>query len=182
MASSSPAWAVELATRPSRFHQGLILVLHALALLALLQAGGLPAWLRLAVATAVLASAWLAWRGERGRGDILREVGEQWWLEGGDHRGMATLVRARAWRYLVVMDFAGEWQGRRWRRQLVIWPDAVAPDDFRRLRVRLRCGAVPGRPAIGPSRTAARQRKARAGAAVAGERGAASRSRPATPS
>ena len=149
---SSPAWVVELATRPSRFQQGLTLLLHALALLALQQAGGLPWPLRLALAGGVLLSAVLAWRGERRRGEFLREAGEEWWLECRGRRGMVRLTRARTWRYLVVVDFAGEWQGRRWREQLVLWPDAVAPDDFRRLRVRLRCGPVPGRPEEAPGK------------------------------
>lgn len=146
MTLSSTAWVVELATRPSRFHQGLTLALHALALLALQRAGGLPWALRLALAGGVLLSAWLALRAERRRGEFLREAGEEWWLERGGRAGMVRLTRARTWRYLLVVEFAGEWQGRRWREHLVIWPDAVAPDDFRRLRVRLRCGPLPGRP------------------------------------
>lgn len=161
MGSFSPAWAVELSTRPSRFHLGLILVLHTLALLALQQAGGLPWPLRLALAGVVLLSAALAWRRERRRGESLREAGEEWWLESRGRRGMVRLVRARTWRYLVVADFEGEWQSRRWREHLVVWPDAVSPDDFRRLRVRLRCGPVPGRPVAGPGKPAPEGKGAR---------------------
>lgn len=146
MTLSSTAWVVELATRPSRFQQGLTLLLHSLALLALLRAGGLPWPPRLALALLVALAAVLAVRAERRRREYLREAGEEWWLESRGRSGMVRLVRARTWRYLVVVDFAGEGQGRRRRERLVIWPDAVAPDDFRRLRVRLRCGPLPGRP------------------------------------
>lgn len=146
MTLSSTAWAVELATRPSRFQQGLTLLLHSLALLALLQSGGVPWPLRLVVGALVVLAAVLSLRAERRRREYLREAGEEWWLECNGRSGMMRLVRARTWRYLVVAEFAGEWQGRRRREHLVIWPDAVAPDDFRRLRVRLRCGPLPGRP------------------------------------
>lgn len=145
MTSFSPAWVVELATRPSRFQQCLTLALHALALLALQQAEGLPWPLRLVLAGGVVLSAALGVRSERRRGEFLREAGDEWWLECRGRSGMVKLSRARTWRYLVVAEFEGEWQGRRRREHLVLWPDAVAPDDFRRLRVRLRCGPVPGR-------------------------------------
>lgn len=147
MASSSPAWVVDLATRPSRFFQSLVLLLHGLALLALLQAAGLPAPVRLLLAAVVAGMAAAQLRHERRQALRLREAGEEWWLERPGRRGMARLVRARTWRWLVVMELAGEWQGRRWREPIVVWADAVAPDDFRRLRVRLRCGAKPGAPA-----------------------------------
>lgn len=156
MTSFSPVWAADLHLQPSRLRRGLGLGLHGLALLALLQAGGLPWLLRLALTLAVLAAAALDWLGEGGRlpGNSrlhrytlwakpslrLREVGEEWWLDTGVRRGMVTLRNGRAWRWLVVMEFAGEWQGQRWRQRVVVWPDAVAADDFRRLRVRLRCG------------------------------------------
>lgn len=149
MRSSSPAWAVELTLAPSRLARGLSLFLHLLALVALGQAGALPAALRLALAVIVLVAAWRAWRAEAAGELRLREVGEEWWLERGPRRGVLRLRNAHAWRWLVVLDLAGEWQGRRWRERVVVWPDAVPPDAFRRLRVRLLCApraTAPARP------------------------------------
>lgn len=139
MSSFSPAWAVDLDTRPSRVHRRLILLLHLLAGLAVLQAGGLAWLLRGPLLLAIAAAGAIAWR-EAGTGELrLREAGEEWWLDTGARRGMVQLRRGRAWRWLVVMEFRGEWQGRPWREHVVVWPDAVPVDDFRRLRVRLRC-------------------------------------------
>lgn len=138
MSSSSPAWDVELLLGPSRFCLGLTAALHGAALLAL-ASSRLPAGLAPGLAVAVLVAAWLALRAELRRDARLRAVGEEWWLESGDRRGMVKLRRGRAWRWLVVMDLEGEWQGRRWRERIVAWPDAVSPDAFRRLRVLVRC-------------------------------------------
>lgn len=150
MNSSSPAWRVDLGTTPSRFFLRLSLALHGAALLALCQAdtGGV---LRLALGLGIVAAAVLAWRAERQRTVILREAGEEWWLDNGCRHGMVQLRRSSVWRYLVVMEFAGEPEGRRWRERVVVWPDSVAPDDFRRLRVRLRCGKRPRPTAAKPS-------------------------------
>ncbi len=150
MDSSSPAWRVDLGTLPSRFFIRLSLALHGAALLALGQAGT-GGVLRLALGLGIVAAAALAWRAERRRTVILREVGEEWWLDNGRRRGMVKLRKSSVWRYLVVMDFAGDPDGRRWRERVVVWPDAVAPDDFRRLRVRLRCGKRPHPTAAKPS-------------------------------
>lgn len=142
MDSFSPAWRVDLGTSPSRFFIRLSLVLHGAALLALGQTG-LDWSLRLALGLGIGVAATLAWRAERQRSVILREAGEEWWLDNGCRRGMVRLRRSSVWRYLVVMEFAGDPEGRRWRERVVVWPDSVAPDDFRRLRVRLRCGTRP---------------------------------------
>lgn len=138
MSSSSPIWDVELSLGPSRFCLGLIVTLHGAALLAL-ACSHLPPGLVPLLALAVVAAAWLAFRAERARDARLRAVGEEWWLETGGRHAMVRLRRGRAWRWLVVMDLEGEWMGRRWRERIVAWPDAVSPDAFRRLRVRVRC-------------------------------------------
>lgn len=154
MRSSSPAWAVDLAVVPSRLARGISLFLHLLALVAVTATGGLPLSLRLVVAAGVVLAAALAWRAEGARVLRLREVGEEWWLERGARRGMMRLRNAHAWRWLVVLELAGEWQGRRWRERVVVWPDAVPPDAFRRLRVRLLCGprrSLPPRPRRAPA-------------------------------
>ncbi|HEX4870106.1 MAG TPA: protein YgfX [Moraxellaceae bacterium] len=166
MSSFSTAWAVDLDTVPSRFHRHLILVAHLLAGLALLQAGGLAWPWRVLLALAVALVAVPGWRAAGRARWRLREVGEEWWLDSGARQGMVRLRRARVWRWLVVMEFRGEWQGRSWRERVVVWPDAVAPDDFRRLRVRLRCApqapregatrrraGAPAAPAAGPAGT-----------------------------
>jgi hypothetical protein len=80
----------------------------------------------------------LAWRAEGEANARLRLVGEEWWLETGGRRGMLRQRRARAWRWLVVLELEGQWQGRRWRQKVVVWPDSVSADAFRRLRVWLR--------------------------------------------
>lgn len=149
MNSSSPAWRVDLGTSPSRIFISLSLALHGAALLALGQSG-LDGSLRLALGLVIGVAAALAWRSERQRTVILREAGEEWWLDNGRRRGMVRLRHSSVWRYLVVMEFAGDPEDRRWRERVVVWPDSVAPDDFRRLRVRLRCGKRP-RPAATPS-------------------------------
>lgn len=138
MSSSSPTWDVDLVLGPSRFFLGLCAALHGAALLALAQSD-LPAGLAPGLAFLVLVAAALALRAELARAARLRAVGEEWWLESGGRRGMVRLRRGRAWRWLVVMDLEGEWQGRRWRERVVAWPDAVMPDAFRRLRVQVRC-------------------------------------------
>lgn len=138
MSSSSPIWDVELVLGPSRFCLGLSAALHGAALLAL-ACSHLSSGLAPLLALGVVAAAWLAFRAERARDLRLRAVGEEWWLETGGRRAMVKLRRGRAWRWLVVMDLEGEWRGRRWRERIVAWPDAVSPDAFRRLRVRVRC-------------------------------------------
>lgn len=69
-----------------------------------------------------------------------------WWLE--DAEGNAArgkLRRAMVWRYLVVMDFHILEGAAPRSRRVVLFPDSVAADDFRRLRVRLLQGPPPGK-------------------------------------
>jgi hypothetical protein len=137
LASSSPGWDVDLVVSPSRLHRCLTAALHGAALLALADSA-LPGWgLALAGGT-VAAAGVLAWRAEGRVAARLRLVGAEWWFEGGGRRGMLRQRRARAWRWLVVLDLEGKWQGRRWRQRVVVWPDSVSVDAFRRLRVWLR--------------------------------------------
>lgn len=76
-------------------------------------------------------------------GTRLTERGTDWWLETAGQCAGVELQQARSWRYLVVMDFRGSVQGPDgrqsvWRPRVVILPDAVTADEFRRLRVSLR--------------------------------------------
>lgn len=73
-------------------------------------------------------------------GIALREQASSWWLETPQWQASAALQQARVWRYLVVMDFLCRDDKRSWRQRVVIFPDSVSADSFRRLRVRLRYG------------------------------------------
>lgn len=137
MASFSPAWDVDLDVGPSRLCRLLTAALHGAALLAL-ATSGLPRWAMAVTAVAVLVAAALAWRAEDAVAYRLRLVGEEWWLETGGRRGMVRQRGGRVWRWLVVLELEGEWLGRRWREKVVVWPDSVNADAFRRLRVWLR--------------------------------------------
>lgn len=140
MSSSSPAWRVELRPRPSRFLLGVLAVLHGAAALAVLVADLLP-FLKAVLLIVVLVLLAGAWRRERAANTLwVAERDEDWWLRAGARRGRAQLVGRRVWRYLVVLDFRCEGGGRRWRQRVVVLPDAVPPDTFRRLRIRLRHG------------------------------------------
>jgi hypothetical protein len=102
----------------------------------------LPVWSKLLLCLLVLASAWLSWREEIARGGtILREQATDWLLETNTGAVRAVLAHQRIWRCLVVLDFRVVETGRRYR--LVIFPDSVSADIFRRLRVRLRHAALP---------------------------------------
>nr|AMK59335.1 hypothetical protein GP2143_08264 [uncultured bacterium UPO53] len=136
-------WRVDLRLRPSRFFLLFSALLHAAALVAVYQCGLSP-WLKSCLCFLVLVSAWLSWRQELARaGMALCEHGVDWHLENGIAPVRATLMRHRVWRYLVVLDFRVETAGRWRRHRLVIFPDSVPADVFRRLRVRLHHAALP---------------------------------------
>lgn len=141
MDSSSRAWRIDLRLSPSRFLLALTVLLHLAAAGALLSSG-LPYPLKGLLLLCLLVSGLLSCRDGR-RGAVLRERASDWWLETAERAGAVELVQARVWRYLVVMDFRGDAEGRAWRPRLVIFPDAVAADEFRRLRVSLRYRALP---------------------------------------
>lgn len=140
MISSSSAWRVDLRLKPSRLFFCLALLLHAAVLLAVLTTGlALP--LRLAIAAIVLLSLFFSWRQEKNNaGLMVREQETGFWLQAGKRQGLAELKRSQVWRYLVVMDFVCRSESGAWRRRVVVLPDAVDADTFRRLRVRLRHG------------------------------------------
>jgi predicted cobalt transporter CbtA len=136
--SSSRVWRIDLRLSPSRFLLILTVLLHMAAAAAVLSSG-LPYGLKGFLLSVLLLSGGLSCRDGRRRGRaLLRERGTDWWLETAGHAGAVELVQARIWRYLVVMDFRGDLDGRVWRQRLVVFPDAVGEDDFRRLRVSLR--------------------------------------------
>lgn len=142
MDSFAHGWRVDLQLSPSRFLLCLIPALHLLAALAVLRAN-LPWIFQGLLLAAIIVLGFSSWRKERGRSLILREQSLGWWLESEVRQGSAELRRSQVWRYLVVMDFRGQDEKGVWRQRVVVLPDAVSPDTFRRLRVRLRHGALP---------------------------------------
>ncbi|HET8731635.1 MAG TPA: protein YgfX [Moraxellaceae bacterium] len=143
MASFSPAWAVEIDAQPSSFYRRLLVIVHLLACLAVWLAGGMPVEWRLILIAGVVMAGVFACRAARQCRIRLRDVGEEWWIDTGHRKAMVRLCRGRCWRWLAVMEFRGEWKGRPWRQHVVVWPDSVDPDAFRRLRVRMRCAKGP---------------------------------------
>jgi hypothetical protein len=142
--SSSPVWRVELRLRPSRILLSLSLGLHLAAAVALWRSG-LGLFLQLAGTALVLILLWCSWRQEQRRaGFVVREEEGAWGLQAGHWQGRAELLRSQVWRYLVVMDFRVVDEGRSRRQRVVVLPDAVSADVFRRLRVRLSYGRRPG--------------------------------------
>jgi hypothetical protein len=137
---SAHVWQVDLRLRASRFFLSLIFLLHCAALMALLQTALTSAWCW-PLAVLLAASCALACRQERkATGMVLCEQVEGWWLEAAQRQSHATLQRSQVWRYLVVLDFLCKGEDKVWRQRVVIFPDTVSADSFRRLRVRLRYG------------------------------------------
>jgi transposase len=143
--SFAHGWRVDLQLSPSRFLLSLIPVLHLLAALAILHAD-LPLLFQGVLLILIALFCFFSWRQESRRSLILREQATaDWWLECGTCTGRAELYYSHVWRYLVVMNFRGHDDKGIWRQRVVVFADAVSPDTFRRLRVRLRHGALPAR-------------------------------------
>jgi len=146
--SSLRVWRVDLHLTPSRIFLTLILLLHLAAIMALVQAG-LPVVWRAPVFFLVLLSGVMSLRQEKKAGHVLlREQSTSWWLAAGERQATASLQHARVWRYLVVMDFLCRQDRKVWRKRVVVFPDSVPADSFRRLRVRLRYGLPVQQPDI----------------------------------
>lgn len=147
MNSSASVWRPVLEPRPSRLKRSILIVFYLLAVVALRQAV-LPLHWQLTAFAAwclLLGLELASWRRDH-RISIMQERIGDWWLadsQGGTAR--MRLMRAMVWRYLVVLDFqALEKNGPR-RQRVVLFPDSVSADDFRRLRVRLLQGPPPGK-------------------------------------
>ncbi|HEX6591189.1 MAG TPA: protein YgfX [Moraxellaceae bacterium] len=134
MSSSLHVWRADLSPRPSRFLLCLAAVLHIAAAGAML-ASALPWPAQALLMLLILFSAFHAWKVELSvRGLRLLEQGGGWYLIENDKAIPVTLSRVRVWRYLVLLDI--EMADR--RQRLVLVPDALPPEVFRRLRVRLK--------------------------------------------
>lgn len=147
MSLYASVWRPVLEPRPSRIQRIILILFYVLALVAVLQAVMPFGWQVAAV------SAWLGlflyevtlWRHPLPVVVLHERIGD-WWLADADgNTSRAKLCRSMVWRYLVVLDFRTlEGAGPRSRR-VVLFPDSVLPDEFRRLRVRLLQGPPPGK-------------------------------------
>lgn len=139
---------ISLLISPSGYMKAYISVLHAFVLLSLavITPFNLAIWL-LAIVTVALHWRYCLRRYTSVKHqDWISQLSYsdgQWWLNTNDKRTAVFLYRATIWRWLVVMNFKRD-QG--WGRYaLVLWPDSVDDDNFRRLRVHLRHMNVFGR-------------------------------------
>lgn len=140
MNSSLRVWRVDIYLKPSRIFLFLILALHLAAIVALMQTG-LPWYWRLPIFFLLLLNGVVSWRQEKRVGHLLVRVqSTNWWLETPQQQAQASLQHAQVWRHLVVMDFLCRHDHKRWRQRVVVFPDSLSADSFRRLRVRLRYG------------------------------------------
>lgn len=147
MSSSASVWRPVLEPRPSRIQRIILIVFYLLALVALLQAVLPFEWHMAAVL------AWLAlflyeltsWRYPLSVVLLHERIGDWWLADAEGNSSRVSLHRSMVWRYLVVLDFRIlEGAGPR-RQRVVLFPDSVTADEFRRLRVRLLQGPPPGK-------------------------------------
>lgn len=147
MSSSASVWRPVLEPRPSRIQRIILIVFYLLALVALLQAVLPFEWQMAAVL------AWLAlflyeltsWRYPLSVVLLHERIGDWWLADAEGNSSRVSLHRSMVWRYLVVLDFRIlEGAGPR-RQRVVLFPDSVTADEFRRLRVRLLQGPPPGK-------------------------------------
>jgi hypothetical protein len=132
--------SVRVTLRPSRIGAAIAIVLHALAVLAALDAP--DPWLSAGLLLLVLASALATTRGwqGRGRGDavcaIERDAAGRWWVEtcAGERVEASLAAPSRVSGPVVALSFRAD--GRRW--DLGLLPDSAEPDRLRRLRTLLR--------------------------------------------
>lgn len=147
MISSASVWRPVLEPRPSRIQRIILILFYVLALVAVLQAimpfdwqvAAISAWLGLFLYELI------SWRHPLPVVLLHERIGDWWLADAEGNTSRVWLRRAMVWRYLVVMDFRTlEGAGSRYQR-VVLFPDSVTADDFRRLRVRLLQGPPPGK-------------------------------------
>jgi hypothetical protein len=135
------AWDLASPVRPSRIHQGVNAFFHVLAMAAILVAE-LPMGVR-AGFLALILGLWILvlLRGRRHGG---QQVSELAWAEAESYpviilasgqRLRVRWQRVAVWRWLVVLDMQAVDVD--WRDTLLLWPDSLQTQVFRRLRVRL---------------------------------------------
>jgi len=129
-----------IALRSSRIGCAIAIALHALAVLAALDAP--DRWLSAGLLLLVLLSAWATLRRWRGCGrpeavrTIERDGAGRWWIEtcAGERLEVVLASLPVISRLLVALSFRTD--GRRW--DLALLPDSAEPDQLRRLRAVLR--------------------------------------------
>lgn len=128
---------------PSQRLRAFHLVFTLLALLAL-PLSAIPLWLQVALACAVVGYALSLLRCKTPT-RVSFDGGWHWHTP--DTIEPMWLVRASVWPVVIVLSFrnpaASRWSPQGWRR-LVLLPDSVSKDDWRRLRIALRYFAVLG--------------------------------------
>lgn len=134
-------WRVDFSLQFSRIFLVLVLLVHGLALFAVTVTDIHYGWCFLLWGAILLSSLWACYGVKDTQNTVVREQIGRWWVEQKGYQGAAELLGYHVWRYLVVMRFCC-WQenGKAKRIRVIVWPDAVSPDTFRRLRVRLRYG------------------------------------------
>jgi hypothetical protein len=123
--------------RASRVSRGWLGLVHGLALLACLF-NGLPIWSRAVLACLVLVSGGLSVKTALlapGVRELQWQKDKGWLLATGQGQELSAqlLGSSRVWTRFALLHFAA---GNR-RLNLVVWPDSLEPEDFRRLRVLL---------------------------------------------
>ena len=143
---------INLSISPSRYMKAYISVVHALVLVALVVVPLHSLLWLLATLMAVLhwrycLKRYTSVKYRDGISQLSYREG-QWRLVSNDTETPVFLNQATIWRWLVVMNFKSYQRmgQRRGRYALVLWPDSVDDDSFRRLRVHLKHMNVFGRP------------------------------------
>ena len=147
MNSSASVWRPVLEPRPSRIHRIILIFFYVLALVAVLQAVMPFAWQMAAVLVwlGLVLFELMSWRQPLSVVLLHERIGDWWLADAGGKTWRASLQRSMVWRYLVVLDFRSLDGVSPRRRRVVLFPDSVLPDEFRRLRVRLLQGPPPGK-------------------------------------
>lgn len=149
MKPSWNVWRADYPLRPSRRLLGLVAGLHGLALLAIWQAYIPWPYALLASVLLLAAAAHYAWRwrwpGARQVVALAESTpagSEGWWLQTGDGREHCAqlLPDTVVWRLMLVLRFRAAAGG---VFHVVLLPDSLPPEGFRRLYVRLRLRRTP---------------------------------------
>ena len=128
--------------QPSRRLLALSILIHAAALSGVFFSA-LPFYWRVAAATVLLVSATIEWRRWRASAGALTlhslAFGE--YAPGGAQVAIPVICRKRTlWPWLITLELQAVDRSRRWR--VAVCEDALPQDEFRRLSVCLRAGAL----------------------------------------
>ena len=135
-------WDLHSLVSRSRIQRRWMLTAYLIALPAIFLAV-LPHWIQGLMCLVWLVSAILSWRGlERATQDSILEFhwteDDAWIVMAGGQRLRVTWDRCTVWSRLVVLPLKARDSG--WKETLVLFPDSLPENDYRRLLVRLRLG------------------------------------------